>query len=402
QALEILRRLPRRRETVQRAIDLRLDLRNSLQALGELARILEYLREAETLATSLEDSRRLGQIFALMSQTYRMTGQPDRAIECGEKALDIARWQPNSLLWILANLYLGAAHLTVGNYRKAAEILTGTIRSFPETPAHQNWSMTGLPPVFTRSYLVYCLAELGEFAEARIHAEEAERSSKDAGQSYSVVFAGSATGTLLLVKGEIEQATTALEEALTLARTLNLAIALPLLATSLGQAYTLQGHSPEAILLLEEAIEQARSMNRAGGHALLLVRLADAYRLAGRMADAAVIARHALALSRTHKERGHEAYALRSLADLAALAPAGGEEEAESLYRQALALAEDLGMRPLGAHCRWQLARVLARTGRIDEGTAALSAAVAAFRALDSPYWVIRAEADLRGLSARA
>ena len=402
QALEILRRLPRRRETVQRAIDLRLDLRNSLQALGELERILEYLREAETLAASLDDSRRLGQIFALMTQTYRMTGQPDQAIESGEKALDIARWQPNSLLWLVANLYLGAAHSTVGNYRKAAEILTRTIRSLPDQPMHQNWSMNGLPPVFTRSYLVYCLAEMGEFEEARIHAEEAGRSAKAAGQSYSVVFACGAAGTRLLVKGEIEQATAVLEEGLTLARTLNLAIALPLLATSLGQAYTLQGHSAEAILLLEEAIEHARSMKRAGGHALLLVRLGDAYRLAGRPTDAGVIGRHALELARTHKERGHEAYALRSLADLAAQGHAGGDQEAESLYRQALVLAEELGMRPLGAHCRWHLARVLVRSGRTDEAAAALSAAVAAFRALDMPYWVGRAEADLRGLPTPA
>jgi tetratricopeptide (TPR) repeat protein len=217
-----------------------------------------------------------------------------------------------------------------------------------------------------------------------------------------VVFACGAAGTRLLVKGEIEQATAVLEEGLTLARTLNLAIALPLLATSLGQAYTLQGHSAEAILLLEEAIEHARSMKRAGGHALLLVRLGDAYRLAGRPTDAGVIGRHALELARTHKERGHEAYALRSLADLAAQGHAGGDQEAESLYRQALVLAEELGMRPLGAHCRWHLARVLVRSGRTDEAAAALSAAVAAFRALDMPYWVGRAEADLRGLPTPA
>jgi hypothetical protein len=60
QALVALRHLPESREAREQAIDLRLNLRGSLQPLGELRRMLDHLHEAETLATALGDQRRLG------------------------------------------------------------------------------------------------------------------------------------------------------------------------------------------------------------------------------------------------------------------------------------------------------------------------------------------------------
>jgi tetratricopeptide (TPR) repeat protein len=368
QALEVLARQPRSREMAERAIDLRLDFRNSLHALGDLEGILEHLREAETLATALDDQRRLGQVFAFMTQYFRMTGEPDRAIESGEKALDIARWQPNSTLWIVATMFLGAAHAAVGNYRKAAEILSRTVASIPEQMIHHNWSVNGLLPVFTRAYLGYFLAELGEFGEGLRHAQEALRAARAADKPYSLIFACGGAGTLHLLKGELDHAVEVLEQGLALCRTSNLPVALPVLAASLGPAYALRGRTSDAIHLLEQAVDQARTMKRAGGHALLLLQLGDAYRLGGRITDASVIAQHALDLARTHKERGHEAYALRLLADIAAPGPAGARGDAESLYCQALALAEELAMRPLAAHCQRGLGRLHARMGAPPRG----------------------------------
>src|SRR5215470_6331318 len=59
QSLEALRNLPRSRHTIELAIDLRFELRNSLHPLGDPERILAHLREAEELAKTLEDPRRL-------------------------------------------------------------------------------------------------------------------------------------------------------------------------------------------------------------------------------------------------------------------------------------------------------------------------------------------------------
>ena len=67
QALAALRHLPERRETLEQAIDLRLDLRNALIVLGEFGAMFDHLREAETLATALDDQRRLGWVSAYMA-----------------------------------------------------------------------------------------------------------------------------------------------------------------------------------------------------------------------------------------------------------------------------------------------------------------------------------------------
>jgi len=74
QALAALHPLPDTRQKVERAIDLRLDLRQALFPLGELARVLGYLREAEALARTLDGPRRLGWVSAYMSGHHVHTG----------------------------------------------------------------------------------------------------------------------------------------------------------------------------------------------------------------------------------------------------------------------------------------------------------------------------------------
>jgi hypothetical protein len=56
--------LPDTHQNVERAIDLRLDLRQSLFPLNELATVWRYLEEAAGLARTRDDSRRLGWVSA--------------------------------------------------------------------------------------------------------------------------------------------------------------------------------------------------------------------------------------------------------------------------------------------------------------------------------------------------
>src|SRR5262249_53923418 len=63
QALSALPHLAETRRLCEQAIDLRLALRTALRPLGDNARILAALREAETLATTLDDQHRLGQVL---------------------------------------------------------------------------------------------------------------------------------------------------------------------------------------------------------------------------------------------------------------------------------------------------------------------------------------------------
>jgi hypothetical protein len=67
--------------------------------------------------------------------------------------------------------------------------------------------------------------------------------------------------------------------------------------------------------------------------------------------DAAVAAKPALALSLEHRERGWPAWTLRLQGDIAATLDRPDYGSAAESYQRALELADELGMRPLVAHC---------------------------------------------------
>ena len=64
QALRVLPHLPRKRSTLEQAIDLRLDLRKRSWSWETMSPSSHYLRQAETLARALDDQRRLGWALA--------------------------------------------------------------------------------------------------------------------------------------------------------------------------------------------------------------------------------------------------------------------------------------------------------------------------------------------------
>ena len=117
--------------------------------------------------------------------------------------------------------------------------------------------------------------------------------------------------------------------------------------------------------------------------------------LTGRLEEAHALAERALALTRAHQERGNEAYALRLLGDIAPRRDPPESESAESHYQQALTLAEELGMRPLQAHCHRGLGTLYAATGQREQARTALSAAMALYRDIDMTFWLPHTEAAL-------
>jgi len=123
--------------------------------------------------------------------------------------------------------------------------------------------------------------------------------------------------------------------------------------------------------------------------------LSEAYLLAGRLDEAHARAQHALDFSQAHKERSYEAYALRLLGAVAAQRQPPQDTQAEAYYRQSLALAEELGMRPLQAHCHLGLGTLYAKMGRPEPARAALSAALDLYRAIEMTFWLPQAEAAL-------
>src|SRR4029453_19025992 len=137
------------------------------------------------------------------------------------------------------------------------------------------------------------------------------------------------------------------------------------------------------------------------GHAYRVACLSEVCRLAGRSEEAWHHAHQALGLARQLKERGNEALALHQLGTVHAHADPPDVAQTEAHYQQALALAEELGMRPLMAHCHLGLGRLYGQTGRAAQARAALSAAIDLYRAMDMTFWLPQAEAVLAQVERR-
>jgi len=175
------------------------------------------------------------------------------------------------------------------------------------------------------------------------------------------------------------------------------------MAASLSVAYILGGRGIDAVPLLTQAIEMEQTLPTE----LIVYQvhyslsLGEAHLLAGRLEAAQARAERALALTRAHQERGNEAYALRLLGDIAVRREPPEVEAAEGHYRQALALADELGMRPLQAHCHRGLGTLYTATGQREQARTALSTAIALYRAMEMTFWLPQTEAALAQVEGR-
>jgi tetratricopeptide (TPR) repeat protein len=395
QALNALRHLPQLRDMHEQAIDLRLALRSALQPSGDFGRLLTYLREAEALATALDDPRRLEQVSLFLSNHFHFRGAYDQAIAAAQRALALATARGDVVLRALANRYLVGAYEAQGDYRRAIDCFRQTMASFDGAQRRERFGRVFLPAVQSRASLAACHAELGTFTEGRALGEEGLRMAEAADHLASVMMASWGIGLLALRQGDLPTALPRLERAVSLCRDADLPLFLPRMVAALGTAYTLGGRIADAVPPLTQAMEQTMAMERADLQALCRLFLGEAQMLAGRLDEARALAEGALAHARAHQERGHQAYALRLLGEIAARREPPERDQAGDYFGQALALAEELGMRPLVANCHLGLGTLYAKIGRRAEAHAELSAAIELYRAMDMTFWLPQAEETL-------
>jgi len=391
QALVTLRRLPECRDTLEQAIDLRLAMRNALLALGDFKAMFDLLCEAEALAKVIGDQRWLGRVSLYMSEYFRAEGDYDRAVASGQHALALAESVSDFSTQVVANVYLGIAYYSLGDYRRAIEVLRKVVTSVTGDLTREHFGMTGFPSVQSRTWLAWCLAEVGAFREAIAYGEEGLRIAEAADDAFSLVNAYTGIGWVYLRQGVLSQAISLLARGLALCQTWDIQSWLHTAAGGLGHAYALSGRVAEALPLLE----QAASMGSRSGHAIYTARLSEAYLLAGQIDKASTLAEQALALARERKERGYQAWALRLCGEIASQSDPPEIESAEAYYQQALALAEELGMRLLQAHCHHGLGTLYRQTGRDTLARTALSTAIELYRVMDMTFWLPAAEAAL-------
>ncbi len=394
QALDALRHLPPQPELQARAIDLYLDASRALLTLGERAKSVDHARRAAALAESLGDERRLGRALAILASRAWDWGDSDHGLELGRRALAIAVRLNDVGLQMSANYALGLIGQTAGDYRQSAEVLSRVAETLQGDRRYEWLGAVTWGAVASRAYLVWSLAELGEFAEAMASGEEALRIGREVDQPSSLIYAHRSLGFISLRRGAISQAIPPLERAVELCRVADVRLLFDITTAHLGYAYSLSGRLPEGVILLEEALADPEATGTAH-HPLLLAYLGEAHLLAGRRDEAVAVARRALDLAHRQKERGNEAWVLRLLGDIAAHPDPPDLQSAEGHYTQALARADELGMRPLTAHCHLGLGKLFHRTRDRAKAAEHLTIAATMYREMDMGVWLEKAEVGL-------
>src|SRR4029453_16402511 len=221
QALVALGHLPESRDRHEQDIDLRLALRTMLSALGEHEQLFVHLQHAASLAEALEDQRRLGQVSAYMGWYFRVRGDYDRSVASCQRALAIAEALGDGALRVMPQYFLGTTYQDLGDYRRAIDLQRGNL-VFLEGELLYAYFGIGTPPSITsRTSLVSCLAELGEFAEGMARSDEGLRIAETVAHPGGFIFAYDGIGRLYLCKGDVQKAIPALEHSVALCQGAN-------------------------------------------------------------------------------------------------------------------------------------------------------------------------------------
>jgi class 3 adenylate cyclase/tetratricopeptide (TPR) repeat protein len=386
QALHALRQLPQTPERAAQEIDLCLELRNALHPLGETDRVLEILSHAQKLAEEAGDDRRLGRIFSLVAQSFRVKGEYTRALETGMRGATIGEALGDLSIQVTANFHLGQTHFQVAAHSRAIERHGANVAMLKADLARQRLGMAGLPGVFSRGHLAWSLAEQGHFTEAIDLCDEAVRIANSARHGYSQAFAEYCGGFVFLRKGEFERAIGRLEHGLGLCKVMNFRLEIPFAAAFLGAAYVQTGRTEEGIALIEQGVEINLSTKMAANRALLLVLLGEARHIAGKADATPDTISQALELAQQLGEAGWEAWGHLALARVHA--DRGALQRSVQTLGVSRETARRLGLRPLAAHCDLALARLHQQLGESDEAQALRASAAAAMQEMGMQHWV--------------
>jgi tetratricopeptide (TPR) repeat protein len=326
-------------------------------------------------------------------------GDHERAIAAGQRALALATASGAVDLHIMTQTRLGLAYFGAGDFREALHAARQVVEAPEGQSVPARSGQLALPSVTSRHIVAGCLADMGAFAEGITVAEEGLQMAEAVEQPYSIVVALLGVGFLYRRQGDLSHLIPVLQRSLALCQEANIPLWFPLIASTLGVAYALSGRTTEALSLLTQTPEHVAAVRHGSEHGGLrprtLAELSEALLLVGRVEDASTLAEQLLALSRTHPGRGYQAHACRLLGDIARRRDPQERELAEAHYQQALALAEELGMRPLQAHCHRGLGTLYATIAQREQACTELSAAVELYRAMGMTFWLPQTEAVL-------
>jgi tetratricopeptide (TPR) repeat protein len=387
--------LPQSQAANERFIKLSLALHNSLSQLGEFRQALEQSLAAQAIAERIDDQHRLGLSLSAISNCHILMGEPRRAAETGLRALSIAEASSDIRSKIIATAVLGQSYYGLGDYRRVVHLFAPLAKYYTGEREHDTFGMIYPMAIWSRVFLSSSLARLGRFPESMIYADEAVRMVEALAQPPSLSLAYWMCADARLQRGESESALAAAERAYEISFRLNLPLTLIGPSGLSALAYARTGRATQALTRLAQLeVFTERAAAQGMFLAVSLLHLgAEAYLLLDRPDDAQRLAARAAEFSRKHGTQGYEAEARQVLAQVAMLRTDFSEAGAQ--FAEALRIAEELGMRPLIAHCLAGLGRLCLRKGEREQVRTHLTTAAAMYREMEMHYWLRPVEFEL-------
>ena len=388
QALEALIHLPPDRTTMEQAVDVRCDLHVALLPLARWEQMLTHLRDAEPLAERLADQKRLGLVYSLLANTLRNRQDYEPARVYCQRAHALATACGDVALQREVHQELGVLYYNLGDYHQGLAYLQQTLTALQGEPPAQFFSLVDRS-VSIRTFMVMCLSELGAFADGVACGNEALQIAEAVGRPYNRLVAYCRMGYLYIRQGALHQAIPLLERAVALGQEVDIPLHYRIAAMHLARAYALAGRATDALAVLGQ-LEGNKGF------------YGEVYLLAGDVEEAHRLAQHGLAHARAYKMRGNEVWTLWLLGEIAIQRDPPDVASTEAHYQQALTLAEELGMRPLQAHCHRGLGTLYCHTGQSEQARAELSTAIEMYRDMEMTFWLPETEAALAAVEGKA
>jgi tetratricopeptide (TPR) repeat protein len=388
QALAAVSHLADSPERSEQAIDLRLDLRPPLLQMGQLDRVLTLSQEAEAMAQQLGDEPRLARVYTYLVNYYYLKGEPDLAIEYGERCLRIGETVQDRSVQALARGYLGYSYHAQGRFLEAERVLRQNLEALGGAPTDSATIQDRISFVTSAAWVAFTHADLGDFDSAFEDLDQAARAAKATGHPFPQAIAQTLAGLVHLRRGQLEAALPLLQQSVDACREKGLDVWRPIPSSLLGLTRVRLGQVEEGLALLEESVSRTEALGVRAYLALWTAQLAEGLLAAGQIERARAAAQRALELALQHKERSHHARALKLLGDVTAAANPADPANAEESYRQALALADELAMRPLTAQTLLGLGRLYQRTGRRTEAADRLADALLLLHDMGMRPWL--------------
>jgi tetratricopeptide (TPR) repeat protein len=372
-AIGALSHQPATVDTMTLGIDARLSLRSVLVTMNESSAIHEHLKEAYDLAEQAGDRLNLARVYISRGSMLSHSGDLPSATELSRAALDIMLASNESVGIVSASFSLAQALWYSGDLDTARQVLTANAAHARDESGQRRTTATFvLPSVVYFCYLARISEDLGDSAAGFEAIKEAGAIASRHGHVFDQVLVNTYEGGLLLANGQQARSIEMLERVLDATRSNKIEWHIPLIAAFLGRAYVDAGRHADARLLLRHASTLADRNRHVGKRLLCSPPLVRA------LAEEDLVAAKGVAMAtlRDAEIRGFRPTVVHTQLALAHIHLSEGRPgEAETVLKEAAALAQEIGLLREELEARERLSALFRQGGHTTPAAAEMQAA---------------------------